>query len=760
MARWKQRVNEGFSRTESLSVFFSEHMQGDAPAPDDATIDAIVSQAQPALETATNKIRQAKLEVKMYPSFVSYLQKIVEDFPSKPIFAATDRQKFERLHPNDHDSFPDVSGSLPGLPSFVTWTWDVTGTVFEFKFEDDPIDRNGKPRQNQKTLEDLVQLLQNARRIYMASGCCFAFVVSVFGKNARLFRVDRSGYIVTEAFNWTTSPRVFPEFCWRLYNGGQPGGILGADTTLSIPSYEEKKQMYDRVIALKPDLGMSFEEATARSRWVNVAIDTHVKRCFTVGEPIFQSKGLFCRGTRTDRVLVEDPESRKLNVLKDAWQQACRHPESDFLAVIQDYVKEAQAVGKAQTVGLTACLGSYNLGEIYHEHRTIAAALRAGGITLQDRIHCRTLSEDIGSSPENYKSTFDLVQALWHAIQGHQTAFEAGVLHRDISIGNILISETDLLGFLHDWDYSEFTPEGLARFHKLFPDRSPNILDKSLKDMTGTYPFLALDLLQARRKGVTRQHECKHDLESFYWVLIWTLLRHADHASEAGDAACSLLFDGSLDYNAVGAKLLWLEQPWPHGLFPSNPPLSRLVRELSLIFYNQASSCAMAATGVPATHESVLAAFNRALKSDDWPIVPDGAKPFVPPIVTAPEIEKQLATAPSAPSIPASASLPTSRQALRGPPSLAPDSFGLSRRLEPWMPSTPKDHTSDLKRKLAEMDAADLDDAELENMAQCVKKQVEIAEKEADSMREMREKVDVMLRERRKRQKAETGGGM
>ncbi|KAJ7091941.1 hypothetical protein B0H15DRAFT_1021266 [Mycena belliarum] len=759
MARWEQRVVEGFSRTESLSVFFSEHMKGIA-APDDATINGIIDRAQSAFTAAAGTIREAESEVKMYPSFVRYLQEIVHDFPSKPIFADTHGIRFERLHPADYDAFPGVSGSLPGLPSCLTWSWDVTGTVFEFQFEDEPKDRNGKASQDQSIREDLVRPVRNARRISTASGCCYAFVVSVVGTSARLFRVDHSGWIATDAFDWTKSPRVFPEFCWRLYNGGGPGRILGADSTLSIPSLEEKKQMYERVVALRPYHHMSFDEATARSRWVDVVIDTHVRRCFTVGEPIFQSKDLFCQANRIDRVLIEASESTKMYVLKDVWQPAWRHPESDFLAVIRSYV------GEGQTVGLTACLGSYNLGYLSPEHRTVTAALREGGVDLQDRFHSRTLSEDVGTSLENYTSTLALVRALCNAIRGHQTAFEAGVLHRDVSVGNILISETGFLGFLHDWDCSEFTPEGLSRFHELFPDRSPNIFDKSLM-ATGTYPFLALDLLEARQYGVVCQHECKHDLESFYWVLIWILLRHADHASPNGAMACSLLFDKDTDGDASANKLQWLlARRVRSNLFPSNPPLSRLVGELSVIFFHQASSSTPEASGVPATHESVLAAFDRALESDDWPIVPDGAKPLVPPIVSQPEIENQSAAAPSIP-----VSLPVSRLDLSLPASLAPLSSRLSRRAQAWvLPSTSaayKATTSALKRKLAELDAAELEDAELEDMVKCVEKQVELAkkeaemkQKEADSMREMWKKVDVMVRERRKRQKAGTGGGM
>ncbi|KAJ7497662.1 hypothetical protein FB451DRAFT_1550478 [Mycena latifolia] len=689
MMRWKQRVQDGISRTETVEVFFSEHMKGKT-APDAAIIRGIAEKAQPVFQQVVAQNKIAKLEKHMYKPFVKYLQQLVQDFPSKPTFADTHARNFESLHPTDHDSQPDVSGSTPGRPAHnFKWEWGVTGTVIEFKFSADPIDTTGKPSQSQ--LADLVQLIQNARRITMASGCCYSFVVSIFGRHARLFRVDRSGYITTDAFNWTTNHLVFPEFLWRLYRGGEPGRILGADATLSIPLPREKVEMHAKLAQLT-SLQTEYHkwtlaEATARSRWVDVVIDGVPKRCFTVGDPIFQSKGLFCRGTRVDRVLVEGEDPPQMHVMKDAWLQACRRPESDFYAVIQDYLKEnKEKYGDDMPVGLTTCIGSYNLAESYpDDHRTITAALRKDGHTLQDRCHYRTVSKDVGFALDKYLDTKTLVQAMRDAINGHRFALEAGVLHRDVSVGNILIGESDLVGFVHDWDYSEFTPAGWERFRKLFPQAKVTDLDKSLKDMTGTYPFLAIDLLQARRVGSPCIHECKHDLESFYYILIWILLRYADHSSPDGEYACSLLFDKSLDALAIDVK----------------------------VFYHQSSS-SHGATGVPATHASVLAAFDTALSSDTWP-QKDGPKPFVPPIVDQAVIDRALP--------PASHS--ASHHARSLPMSFAP-SHGGSRALPP--PPIPfslapdlksnNSSTSDLKRKLDMVDNMEdetqLDDFEKE----------------------------------------------
>ncbi|KAJ7044555.1 hypothetical protein C8F04DRAFT_942097, partial [Mycena alexandri] len=472
---------------------------------------------------------------------IEYIQTIAAGLPAptRPTFANTSGITFKRLHPTDHDSRPDVCAPLAGLEPPEIWEWHHVGTVVEFKLYDDPFDASGKIKSGQ--LENLVQLLKNARCFLMASGACYVFLVSVFRNNARLFRVDRSGYIVSSTFDWSVNARVFPEFYWRLYNGAAGGPLLGHDSTVSAPTQAHKKQMFTELKKLPQYASMSFEDATTRSRWVRVKFGDKDTRAFTIGPPIFQSKGLFGRGTRVERVLIEGQDPPQMYAMKDAWRQACRRPESHYYEVIQDYANEKCA---GQTKGLATCIGSVDLSTLYPEHKTITAGLRAGGNELLDSCHDRSLFTPVGFTLDQFHSTKQLVQALRSAIAGHGLALLAGVLHRDVSAGNVLIDEdvpaSPDAGFILDFDYSEFTEEGLERFAKLHPDFYMEEVDKDLKDITGTYPFMALPALPA----VVHTYSSQHDLESFYWLLVWLLLRHTDHFHIDGPDACSGVFDG------------------------------------------------------------------------------------------------------------------------------------------------------------------------------------------------------------------------
>ena len=75
-----------------------------------------------------------------------------------------------------------------------------------------------------------------------------------------------------------------------------------------------------------------------------------------------------------------------------------------------------------------------------------------------------------------------------------------GILHRDISTGNILLTEDEGSGFLIDLDLAV----------KLSDDKASGAPSK-----TGTKIFMAIGVLYGER------HTFMHDLESFFWVLFW-----------------------------------------------------------------------------------------------------------------------------------------------------------------------------------------------------------------------------------------------
>lgn len=83
---------------------------------------------------------------------------------------------------------------------------------------------------------------------------------------------------------------------------------------------------------------------------------------------------------------------------------------------------------------------------------------------------------------------------------GHESLLDAKILHRDISVGNVMLYEGEDDGFLIDLDLAV----------KIDREKASGALSK-----TGTKVFMAIGALYGEN------HSFMHDLESFFWVLFW-----------------------------------------------------------------------------------------------------------------------------------------------------------------------------------------------------------------------------------------------
>ncbi|KAM4064122.1 serine/threonine-protein kinase [Hirsutella rhossiliensis] len=118
-----------------------------------------------------------------------------------------------------------------------------------------------------------------------------------------------------------------------------------------------------------------------------------------------------------------------------------------------------------------------------------SGAVKASTGALPNRVHRRLILRDFGKPIYKAKSRTALLAALESCIEGHQSLHEAGLLHRDISINNLMINEDD-----ENPSWQAF--------------------------------LIDLDLaIREQRQGALLgdQHSFMHDLESFFWVFFWPL---------------------------------------------------------------------------------------------------------------------------------------------------------------------------------------------------------------------------------------------
>ncbi|KAH6988793.1 serine/threonine-protein kinase Sgk2 [Ilyonectria sp. MPI-CAGE-AT-0026] len=139
-----------------------------------------------------------------------------------------------------------------------------------------------------------------------------------------------------------------------------------------------------------------------------------------------------------------------------------------------------------------------------------ASPTKASFEALPNRIHRRVILRDYGKPIYKASSRLALLAALEGCIEGHQSLHKAGLLHRDISINNIMINEDDnnpsWPSFLIDLDLSIKEQRDVA---------------SGARGKTGTRAFMAIGAL------LGEQHSFMHDLESFFWVLFWICIHYS-----------------------------------------------------------------------------------------------------------------------------------------------------------------------------------------------------------------------------------------
>lgn len=154
--------------------------------------------------------------------------------------------------------------------------------------------------------------------------------------------------------------------------------------------------------------------------------------------------------------------------------------------------------------------------------------------TIANRIHTRLVTVK-GRSIMTFTSARELLHALFGAISGHRSLYTHGILHRDISLANLMIPLSPradgLRGFLLDLDLATLTTHT--------PSGAPH--------RTGTTEFMAIGVL------LRAPHRFHHDLQSFFYVLVWLCVYHRPGLRVVGK---DVLAGWGGDYEAA-ANIKW-----------------------------------------------------------------------------------------------------------------------------------------------------------------------------------------------------------
>ncbi|KAG5996137.1 hypothetical protein E4U52_007221 [Claviceps spartinae] len=124
-------------------------------------------------------------------------------------------------------------------------------------------------------------------------------------------------------------------------------------------------------------------------------------------------------------------------------------------------------------------------------------------------VHRRIIVQDYGRSIYKASSRKALLACLEGCIKGHKSLYDRGILHRDISINNLMINEDQ---GNPSWKFFLIDPDFAISTERKRPS--------SAQERRGTPVFMRDVLLRGD------EHTFMHDLESFFWVLFWICIHY------------------------------------------------------------------------------------------------------------------------------------------------------------------------------------------------------------------------------------------
>ncbi|VDC00191.1 unnamed protein product [Peniophora sp. CBMAI 1063] len=418
----------------------------------------------------------------------------------------------------------------------ITPKWERMRVTMEFKLlaEDVVVDPDTEVEEAERKLQGVVH---QTERAHLARGQASTYVLHQFGRQsrtsvtsililenwARLLRYDHAGVVVSERFDWRANDgELLAEFLSRLEHGTpQEEGIDDSVGDLSVFGGEDSDVVKDARKAMQEfSDGMIAVPITddAPLRSVECWDDSQLgddgmpkSRTLIATQPLGLNFSIV--GRYTVSFIGYDVEKHCAYWVKDSW------PIND-----PEFTKEGKIYKRLVDAGVPHLAEVECAGEVrWKANKTVQRTrtdefVKEGWSGLTANVHplshYRILFRDIGRPVSKFECTQQLVTALSHAVKAHSVAYEkARVLHRDISPNNILIKRNGD-GMLIDWDLALL----YANLQKDLTNRKPRMLWR-----TGTWAFLSVALL---RKPFDRTHELSDDLESFFWVLLYVVLRY------------------------------------------------------------------------------------------------------------------------------------------------------------------------------------------------------------------------------------------
>ncbi|KAH9889373.1 hypothetical protein C8Q73DRAFT_654021 [Cubamyces lactineus] len=376
-----------------------------------------------------------------------------------------------------------------------------------------------------------------ATEIFARQQRLFLFTVSVAGSLARFFRWDRSGCIVTRAFDIRDSPDMLAEFLWRYSK--LTDAERGYDPTIRAASPKEEALFQSAIKEyVQQQLGAA-DEGLEKAVSLHYhpghvsAIPVYCDKSstsynpeepaqfFLVSRPVISPLVMDGRGTRG--YWSVGASTGRVGFLKDTWRTyAQKESEGDTLRRLNKLgVRNVPSLATHGDVMYRPTDDSEGIPQDTQSDDFVdeswARQIDGKDVIVYRRRHYRLVTHTVGYGLSNLRGTDELLHATYDVFVAMQDAFAKDKrLHRDLSAGNIiLVKEPDhsmRRGYLIDWDAS------------IRVDKKGEALQAG---RAGTWAFLSTRMLS--REHAELRHTFKDDMESLIYVILYCALLYLPH---------------------------------------------------------------------------------------------------------------------------------------------------------------------------------------------------------------------------------------
>ncbi|PPQ70566.1 hypothetical protein CVT25_012036 [Psilocybe cyanescens] len=574
-------------------------------------------------EEANNDVAQSgnngtEEERKMYAPIVRLFNHIAE-FGGTPGLRQVEHTK-SMLKADEPHTFgfssvsPDITISQRGVNASTSKKWRHRDAFGEVK----PSDKQGPKPLLPGTVQPIVTQCADYAQLFMSARPFMLFCtgVLIFGTKFCVGIFDRDGVTFSPIFDMFDDIKTL--ICVvRSLTCQLSIQELGFDPTV-------------RVLDDQETMELTGQRDTYPSAVVRCA---HRDWC-TIGFPNWISLSILGRGTNVwhvrEYVLDNDQHpclQGDLMIMKTAWRSSARTPESDIYRSIDNPYPAGLAKFEC---GSDVEFPSSRFPVTVLNLRGKAKLPNDSSTSPVTPVLHRLVLRTVGRPMWEYKSEMDLLTGFRDAVQAHMELYDKGILHRDISPGNVLLTEIPNGGFITDVEFAHIQKSTMQNFESTVTiNRGTGVSANGIAQ--GTAQFMARAILEANDANLPIVHEAAHDVESFIWVLSYSVMRNlliraSEEPSKEFQDSCNSLREIYQEAfcKAANMKIATQRQSRSAALaFPGRHKVHKIIesfmsnilvslfKEFQALIHRSADIF----NPVPLTHHDLLSVVNKAIAS-------------------------------------------------------------------------------------------------------------------------------------------------